>query len=995
MASLPSGTVTFLFTDIEGSTRLLRQLGDRYAGMLAEYRRLVRTVSQEKGGKEVDTQGDACFVAFLSARNALTAAVAAQRAINVHAWPEGVSLRVRMGIHTGEALAAETGYVGMDVHRAARICAAGHGGQILLSQTTRDITEERPLEGLTLRDLGEHRLKDLGQAQHLYQVMMPDLPSDFPQLRSLDVWPNNLPIQLTSFIGREQEIAEVKRLLAGTRLLTLTGTGGCGKTRLALQVAADLLDDYADGVWLMDLAVLTDAALVPQKMATTLGLHEEPGRPLIETLLDYLRAKHLLMVLDNCEHLVEVCADLTGTLLRACPRVRILATSREILGLPGEVAWRVPSLTLPDPGRLRALETLTQYEAIQLFSERAVASTITFRITDQNAPAVAQICHRLDGIPLAIELAAVRVKVLSPDQIAARLDDRFRLLTGGSRLTLPRHQTLRAAMEWSFELLSEPERALLRRLSVFVGGCTLDAAEAVCTGEGVEAHEVLDLLMHLADKSMILAEAQDGQTRYRLLETVRQFCHDRLLEAEEVWEIQRKHRDWYLVLAEQSELGLQGSEQGVWVKRLETEHDNLRAALDLCKAQEGGANKGLRLAGILWRFWEIHGYFREGRERLAQALSLAGTSDQKSRAKALIGAGLLAYRQGDYTSAGSLAEESLAITRELGEKRGIASSLNNLGLVAWTQGDYVAANAFYQESLAIRRELGDKQGIASSLNNLGLVASAQGDYAAANALYQESLAIRRELGDKQGIASSLNNLGLVASAQGDYAAANELYQESLAILREQGDKLRIAYSLNNLGLVARDQSDYVAARALHQESLAITRELGDKLGIAFSLNNLGFMARDQGDYAAARTFHQESLAISRELGDRQGRASSLIGLGNIARDQRDFVAARSLYEESLAMTRELSAKKAIASSLESFASLATAQHQVERAARLFGAAEALREAIGAPLSPADRVGYDREVAAVRTALGEVFFPAWTQGRAMTLEQAIEYAFSDT
>jgi class 3 adenylate cyclase len=466
MASLPTGTVTFLFTDIEGSTRLLQELGDRYTDILEEHRRLLRAAFRERGGEEVDNQGDAFFFAFQRAKDAVAAAVAAQRAIRRAPWPEGVTIRVRMGVHTGEPIRAGAGYVGMDVHRAARICGAGHGRQILLSDSTGALVAGDPPDGVALRDLGVHRLKDLTQGQRMFQVVAADLPDHFPPLKALDVLPNNLPVQLTGFIGRELEKPEVKRLLGTARILTLTGSGGAGKTRLALQVAAELLDQYSDGVWLVELAALSDPSLVPTAVATVLNVQEPRGSqlPIIEILVDFLRSKSLLLVVDNCEHLLPACAGLSDRLLRSCPALRMLATSREALHIPGEIIWRVPSLSFPDLGILPSLEQLSEYEAVRLFVDRAVSHEPGFVMSNDTVRPVVQVCQRLDGIPLAIELAAARVRVLSVEQIANRLDDRFRLLTGGGWMVLPRHQTLLATMDWSYDLLS-------RGNGLYCGGC--------------------------------------------------------------------------------------------------------------------------------------------------------------------------------------------------------------------------------------------------------------------------------------------------------------------------------------------------------------------------------------------------------------------------------------------------------------------------------------------------------------------------------------------
>ncbi len=933
MTSLPTGTVTFLFTDIEESTRLLRQLGDHYADVLAEYRRLLRVVCHEQRGKEVDTQGDACFVAFLSARNALTAAVAAQRAINVHGWPEGVSLRVRMGLHTGEALAAETGYVGMDVHRAARICAAGHGGQILLSQTTRDIIEERPLEGLTLRDLGEHRLKDLGQAQHLYQVILPDVPADFPPLKTLDALPHNLPIQLTSFIGREREMTEIKALLRSTRLLTLTGSGGCGKTRLAVQVAADVLELFRDGVWFVDLVPLSDPTIVPHAVASALGVREAPGHPLLVTLAEYLRDRRVLLVLDNCEHLVVACAQLAEALLRSCPYLRILATSREAVGIEGELTFRVPSLSVPDLQRLPALEQLIDHEAVRLFTERARWSLPAFAVTSQNADAVAQVCVQLDGMPLAIEMAAARVKVLTVEQIATRLDDRFRLLRAGSRTALPRHQTLRAAMDWSYDLLPEKERGILRRTSVFAGGWTLEAAESICAGDDVEAADVLDLLTRLVDRSLVIAEPHGGEVRYRLLETVRQYGRQRLRESGETAQTHRRHRDWYLQFAELAEPKLRRAEQDLWVSRLEVEHDNLRAALawsvaDIQGAEVGApakADRGLRLVGAMWWFWFIGGYFSEGGRWLEQMLAASEGASPAWRGRALLGRGVLTFMLGDFRGGTALLEESLHLARAADDRRGMAWATGWLGVPALYAGDNERAETQFQESLALWRQLGDAWGIAWMAQGLGNV--------------DESLVLCREVGDKW-----LTGLTLLSSATG-------------ALARKDMEKATVHI----------------------EESLTLFRQLRDRRGTARALGILGQIARVRGDDDRAAALFRESLALFQEIGDKRG----------------------------------------IALCFERLGSAACVQGRLEQAARLFGAVDAVREAIG--VAAGDRAAVRLETgesgravdelswgvaayelrgagdrAALRTEMGDdAFEAAWAEGRAMTLEQAIEYALSDT
>jgi predicted ATPase/class 3 adenylate cyclase len=872
MLARPTGTVTFLFSDIEGSTRLLQRLGDSYASVLAEHNRLLRAAFEQRSGHEIGNDGDAFFVAFASARDAVAAAVAAQRSVNAHHWPEGIALRVRMGVHTGEPLITEIGYVGIDVHVAARISAAGHGGQILLSEATRNLVEQDLPGGAMLRDLAAHRLKDLARPQRLFQVVVSDLPTDFPPLRTSHIFANNLTRPLTRFIGREREMAEAKRLLSTTRLLTLTGGGGSGKTRLAVELAAELLDHYQDGVWLVELAGLSDPALVPHSVAFLLGVPEQSSRSITETLVDYLRHKSTLLLIDNCEHLLSACAKLVDALLRNCARLRIVATSREGLGITGETLYPVSPLPVPDPQRGLSVEDLIRYEAVQLFVDRATAILPSFKVTPQNAHSVAQVCHRLDGIPLAIELAAVRVKVLAMDQIVVRLDDRFRLLIGGSRTALLRHQTLRAAMDWSYDLLPEKEQWLLRRLSVFAGGWTLDAAEDVCAGDGVEELEVFGLLTQLVDKSLVMMEIQGEEARYRLLETVRQYARDRLAEPEETDAVRRRHRDWYLRFAEQAEREIRRPEQVMWLERLHTEHDNLRAALEWSRADEDGAEAGIRLVGALVGFWLRHGHWSEARGWIEGALARRSRVPPSVLPKALHGATNLAWRRGDYNLAKTLGEEGLALCDEFGDKENRAWLLHDLGIVALRQADHKRATALFERSLSLGHELGDK--------------------------------------------------GLIGT--------------ELALL----------------GHVAIYERDYERAKTLHTDSLAVFKEVGDKWHIPLALRSLGTVALYQGDYVRAAAAFAESLMLGVEVRHRWVSEECLEGLAAVAS--------------------------------------ATGLH--ERAARLFGAAEVLRETLGYRLSPPDQISHDERVTRTCTALGNAALAgAWAEGRAMSLEQAIEHA----
>ena len=823
--------------------------------------------------------------------------------------------------------------------------------------------------------------------------------------KPLDAPKHNLPRQLTSFIGRKCEVKEVKGLLSTTYLLTLTGSGGCGKTRLALEVAADLIDKYADGVWLVELASLSDPALVAQEVASALDVSEQPGRPLTDTLSNYLKSKQLLLVLDNCEHLIKACATLTDNLLSACPNLKILSASREGLGIGGELTYQVPSLSTPDPDHYLIAENIREYEALCLFIERASFSQPTFAVTDTNARALAQICQRLDGIPLAIELAAARMKALTVDQILARLDDRFRLLTGGSRTALPRQQTLRATIDWSYNQLSEKECILLNRLSVFMGGWTLEAAEEICAGEDIEEYEVLDFLMGLVDKSLVMAEEASSlektasvedskEVQYRLLETVRQYSREKLADSGEVATLRNFHLKWYLGLAEEAEPQLHGPDQVEWLNKLEVEHDNMRAALEWSQ-ENVEKESGLRLAGSLWWFWYVRSYFSEGNRLLEGLLAGSKGASASFRAKLILGAGVLANRQGDWKRATVVLEESLALYRETGDEGGISNSLRYLGTVARYQGDLDRATILLEESLFLFRKSGDRRGTAWSLLSLGHTVHHKGDYVRAAALFEESLPLCRKMGDKGGIAYSLRYLGLMAMNQGDYVRAMALLEECLDIGRELGDKDSMAWSLTNLGIVVLKQGDFRTARSFPEESLALFRELGIKHGIAGSLNLLGEVALKQGDNETARSLLEESLAISREVGSKNFVAESLRNLGELAQQQGDYPRAVELYQESMTLRKKIGDKKGIATDLEGLARTAGSQKQPKRASRLFGVAGALREVIGAPIAPVDRDEFDRSVAAVRAQLEEeAFTAAWAEGRKMSIEEAITYALEE-
>ena len=824
--SPPVDTVAILFTDIEGSTALWELDAAAMSRALAAHDAIARRAVESRHGTVVKMTGDGMHAVFADARDAIAATIDLQHALADPAATHGISLRVRCGLHAGVVERRDNDFFGGPVNRAARIMSAAHGGQVLLSQAVVDHVRNTLPATVSLRDLGRVRLKDLSTPERVYQVVHPQLRREFPALRSLEATPNNLPLQMTSFIGREKELAELERLLASTRLLTLTGSGGCGKTRLCLQLAADSLERFPDGAWLVELASLADADLVSQTVASVLGLKGEAAKPIDQSLVEHLKDKRLLLMLDNCEHLLPACATLVGTLVGLCPLITVLASSREALGIAGEQAYRVPSLALPDPNRVDTPESVAGFEAVQLFMDRARLARPDFYVSPQNAPALASICLRLDGIPLAIELAAARVRSLSIDEINRKLDQRFQLLTGGSRTALPRQQTLRSLIDWSYDLLNDREGQLLQRLSVFVGGWTLEAAEQVCADASVADHEVLDLLTSLCDKSLVLVDENDGSYRYRLLETVRQYARERLLTSGGGETVRARHRDCFLALAEDTHAKLKGPEQAMWLQRLEAEHENLRAGLEWSLV-DAGANAGLRLCGALQYFWIMRGHFSEGRRWCDRVLAGArGAERTPERANALSAAGLLAYRQDDFIAAHALLEESLAIRRQVGDRKGIGVAAGNLGMVALDEGELPAARALHEESLAIARETGNRNGVLASLGNLGIVSYELRDFAAARARFEEILAISRELGDGHTTAIALHRLGTVEDAQGGYRAAEALYKESLTILQRLGLRGRIPFSLQELAVVAAALGNPLRAARLWGAEERMREEIG-------------------------------------------------------------------------------------------------------------------------------------------------------------------------
>lgn len=954
MRDLPTGTLTLLFTDIEGSTHLLQQLGARYAELLTACRQLLRTAFQAYGGHEVDTQGDALFAVFPRASDALGAAVTAQRALATYAWPEAVVVRVRMGLHTGAPARLAEGYVGLELHYAARIMSAAHGGQVLLSQTTRDLVAHEVPAGVRLHDLGDHRLKDFEHPVHLYQVVDADLPTNLTPLKTLGGRYDNLPVPPTALIGRESEVKTLIQRLRReeVRLVTLTGAGGTGKTRLGIQVAFELRDRFAGGVCFVSLAPLHEAALVLPTIAQALGIQDGEGHALFARLAAALQPQPVLLVLDNFEQVVGAAAQV-AELLMACPHLKVLVTSREVLHVRAEHAFVVPPLAVPDPAHLPALAALARLPSVALLLQRAQAVKPEFELTMTNARAVAAICVHLDGLPLAIELAAARLKLLSPAALLARLGQRLAVLTSGARDVPPRQQTLRDTIAWSYHLLDAWEQRLFRWLSVFVGGWTLQAAEAVCAQAGVGGEHVFEGMTSLVDKSLLHRLEPTGEDHeepsLRMLETIREYGHEALIAHGEGAMARQAHAEYFCRVAAEAESALQGPQLVPWLERLARAHDNLRAALRwACESEQTAM--ALRLGTALERFWVIRGHRTEGLALLERALASRAEVATEVRAKALLVAARLAFGQSNYSRGAVLAQESLALFRELGDRGGIALALDRLGTAAWRRGDFAVARVLMEEGLALFRALDNQGRVAWLLFTLGLLNAKQGEYTRACVLFEDSVTLFTQLGNKRGRAAALTQWA---------------------------------------GTLFLSQAEPRLFDPLLQEGVALQQEVGDQEGMAVASLLLGWVALTQGDLATARTRVEEGLTLYRKMEHREGIAEALALLGKVETTRGDSARARALYDESLALARDIGDQELIASGLTGLARVVAMQGELAWAVRLWGSAAALREAIGAPVPPIERADYDQAVAAVRDTLGKsAFDAAWAQGRLMPVEQVL-------
>jgi predicted ATPase/class 3 adenylate cyclase len=864
--------LTFLFTDIEGSTSLLRRIGlDAYAQVLQDHHSLIRSALAAHGGREVKTMGDGFFAVFALPSACVAAVLEMQQALETHDWPAGERVRVRMGVHTGEAAATgATDLMGLDVHRAARVGALAYGGQVLLSETAAVLVRDRLPPGAALADLGLHRLRDLGRPEEIFQLDAPGLQAEFPPLRSLGnpALPNNLPSQLATFVGRVRELADVRALAETSRLVTLTGAGGSGKTRLSLQVAAEMLDGSGDGVWLVELAPVADEDEVAPAIAAVLAIAGQPGRPILETLVDALVPQNVLIVLDNCEHLIGACAKVADSILRRCPRVYVIATSREPLGIGGEVIYRVPSLSLPGPDSDSDAGPAGQEssDAVALLVQRARDSGVALPHDEQTSRLLASVCRRLDGMPLAIELAAARLRSMSLGDLRDRLDQRFRLLTGGSRTAMERQRTLQATVDWSYSLLNTAEQLLLRRLSVFPETFDLAAAEAVCGFGEIEPIEVADLLGSLADKSLVVAEPAGTAVRYRLLETIRQFAAERLIESgeDQAAALAAAHCEHFLRLAETANPHLSGPDQGTWFARLDADQLNLWRAAEYAARNPAGLALVLRFGVALRRYWGGH-HEAEALELLTSALQRPeARTDPALFAAALVSATFFAHTN-DAAAAERFGEQAVQLARQLGDDRLLIDALTAQCSTWYFLGQYKKGFALGQEAVRRARQLGDDVILGSAIMSL-LMTSYICDPDHSGQLFAEAIACTSRSGD-QVIAYHLhNNAGVEALLTGDMPAARAHLEQVVEANKAIGDEYSVVSI--NLGWVLRAENDPGAARAMFETALRMGRRSGQRYILAYADVGLACLAGDLGDWHRAVVLHGVAQALLDQGGDR-------------------------------------------------------------------------------------------------------------------------------
>ncbi len=900
MAPPPSETLTFLYTDIEGSTRLWQRHPDSMSGVIAHHDSLLREIVEAHGGSVFRTMGDAVCAAFRTAPDALAAAQNSQHAIQNEPWGNDIELRVRMAIHTGAAEFRDGDYGGHTLNRVARLIAAGHGGQVLLSDVTRSLLLDAIPAQVTLRDLGEHRLKDLERPERIFQVEAPGLTASFPPLQTLDSIPTNLPAQATSFIGREGDVEAVAAMLAepDTHLLTLLGPGGTGKTRLALRVGSRLLDRYRDGVFFVPLAPVQDPLRVESSVAAVLGVQESSDASLEDRLIAHLRDREMLLILDNFEQILAA-APLVGRLLAGAPRLKILVTSRAVLRLAAEHEYAVPTLAVPDPDHLPDAQGLTQYDAIGLFIQRAQAIKPDFTVTDDNAPAVAEICYRLDGLPLAIELAAARIRLFSPEALLKRLGQRLAVLTGGARDLPARQQTLRGAIDWSYSLLSADEQRLFARLAVFAGGWTLEAAEEVCAVDG--DLDVLSSLEALVEQSLVRQDgAEDG--RFIMLETIREYASELLLASPEMEAIRRRHAEWYLQPIRDSPLLMTDITSMMrLVPFFRAEQDNLRAAmLWSLEAQEWEIY--VRLASPTGAFWFTQGRWTEALSWTEAVLPLLPPEGLWERGVLLFLAGFFLHRQARYDAASERLQASIEILRGLERKGELSAALYALGESLSIRGQRETARPILEEALALSREI-NHTNLPMILTYLGIIAREEGDYVGARARMEEALESARSFGSESFESVALNSLGDLARLEGDYEKAGRLYDQLMSKPLRNVALFTRPGQLHNQAYVAHHFGDDARAIRQFKDAIDMYRDMGDPRGIAECVAGIAVLEAEPAPERATRLL-AAAMATVESMGSRlsssnQGEYDRALAAIHARLDESAFNAA---WEEGTRMT---------------------------------------------------------------------------------------------
>lgn len=912
-AAVPSGTVTFLFTDIEGSTKRWETHGDNMRAAVESHDALLRGIFEQHNGYVFKTVGDAFCVAFASAADAALGSLEAQRSLATQDHSTVGGIRVRMGLHTGSADERGGDYFGPTVNRVARLMSVGHGGQILVSDSTRMLLQGEMPPETSLTDLGSHRLKDLAQPEHIWMISAPDLPATFPPLTSLDAFPNNLPVQITSFRGREQDLEDLKTLVRDHRLVTIHGPGGMGKTRLSIQAAAEMLEDFPDGVWLADLSSLRFPELASSVVSKALSVNQAQDQTADQAIVSALKRKKLLLLLDNCEHVIDDAAKLTDTILKQCPDVRILASSRQGLQVTGEQIMRLQPLGFPEPKATVTLENAMSYSAIALFVDRALAVNKAFSLDDDAAHTVGEICRHLDGLPLAIELAAARVKVLSLDSLAQRLDKRFSLLTGGDRTALERQRTLGALIDWSYELLTPQEQLLFCRVSVFAGGFTLEAAEAVCTGEGIEDFEILDLLASLTDKSLAIAETSQRSERYRLLESIRAYGWEKLKASGDLDRLVASHAEHYKTVAVTADRTFGTKPDAAWLETVEPEVDNFRVVLEWALGPgEQPAVAGL-LAGCLERLWREGGLEAEGRTWIANAQSRIEEATETVVAARL-------WRALAWLTSGSTcleaAEKACALYEKLGDGRGLAQSLNALAWALFHAGRLDEAAAANDRALGWFREYSDKRNIAACLRQQANIAEAQGDATAARDLYKQAMTVFKALGVQSSVAIVLACMAELEFKEGNASEALRSVGEALELGSWGKNATHLAIYHANCAAYRIALDNLPAATEAARDAVHWAQEAKNELVLADAIGHLALIASRTGDprrgaqLAGFVDARYAELGESRESTEAWSHDQLLLSL----REQLDAATIQSLGEEGAGLTTELAVAEAVKSS---------------------------------------------------------------------------------